>query len=310
MKKYLSIFVLMLLGLALPAEAQFSRIIQIRLVDNDNDPAAVYNGPFTIKMGADCDDWSVTGTVATLNCAGSGVVPGGNAGEVQFNDAGSFGGVTGLTANEADCDGFGDPCMLFASVPSAFTYILSGTDANATAGNGFFVYPDGNGGLRLESTDDAVTYGALGISPTGSSLNSGIYGTVISSSNKAMTVSRLAFGPSASLAETTDFAISAGWGTTASVSDAGGSDNNFLVVVTSGGTGQGANPTITYTYADGDFDAGSSNTPAYVCSQTGGDDIISDVTITRGQTSVILTWHGTPTDTKLYEISCIGIQRN
>jgi hypothetical protein len=82
------------------------------------------------------------------------------------------------------------------------------------------------------------------------------------------------------------------------------------VTVSSAGTGQAANPTLTYTYVQGDFDGASSSSPIYVCNQTGGDDIIADVTITRGQTSVVLAWHGTPTASKTYEISCIGMQRN
>jgi hypothetical protein len=48
-----------------------------------------------------------------------------------------------------------------------------------------------------------------------------------------------------------DFALSAGWGSTASVSAITGTDSRFLIEVTSAGTGQAVNPTITLTYADG-----------------------------------------------------------
>lgn len=47
------------------------------------------------------------------------------------------------------------------------------------------------------------------------------------------------------------FALSAGWGTTASVGSIVGSDQALEFVVTSAGTGQGANPTIIITFVDG-----------------------------------------------------------
>lgn len=50
-----------------------------------------------------------------------------------------------------------------------------------------------------------------------------------------------------------DFAISAGWGTTASVSLASGSDTSGTIAITSSGTGQTANPTVTFTFKDGAY---------------------------------------------------------
>lgn len=48
-----------------------------------------------------------------------------------------------------------------------------------------------------------------------------------------------------------DFALSAGWGNTATLDSVVGNDSRFLLQITSGGTGQAQNPTLTLTYADG-----------------------------------------------------------
>jgi hypothetical protein len=48
-----------------------------------------------------------------------------------------------------------------------------------------------------------------------------------------------------------DFALSAAWGSTASITAITGSDSRFILEITSAGIGQAANPTITLTYVDG-----------------------------------------------------------
>lgn len=55
-----------------------------------------------------------------------------------------------------------------------------------------------------------------------------------------------------------DFAISAGWGTTASKSFLGGTDGSGFLGILSSGTGQAANPTITFTFHDGAWASGNS----------------------------------------------------
>lgn len=62
---------LLALFVAPPAFSQFSRIETITLLNNNNTVAQTFAGPFSIKVGAACT-WSVTGTVATINCAGGG----------------------------------------------------------------------------------------------------------------------------------------------------------------------------------------------------------------------------------------------
>lgn len=133
MKKIFLLPLLLLLG-AIPTHAQFSRINSITLTNNNNTQAAFFASPFTLKVGANCT-WSVTGTIATLNCAGGGGAPGGNNGEIQYDNAGAFGGVTGLVNGLGiDCDGFLDPCFLRGTV-STFTYPITVTDTNGPAGN-------------------------------------------------------------------------------------------------------------------------------------------------------------------------------
>jgi hypothetical protein len=48
-----------------------------------------------------------------------------------------------------------------------------------------------------------------------------------------------------------DFSISAGWGSTASITTLVGTDSMFAIIITTGGTGISANPTLTITYHDG-----------------------------------------------------------
>jgi Pectate lyase superfamily protein len=52
-----------------------------------------------------------------------------------------------------------------------------------------------------------------------------------------------------------DFALSAGWGTTASVTGISGVDSRFRLAITSNGTGQAANPTVVLTFKDGAYAA-------------------------------------------------------
>jgi hypothetical protein len=122
---------------------------------------------------------------------------------------------------------------------------------------------------------------------------------------------RLAFNDfSVPALDTGDFALSAGWGTTASVLGVEGADNNFAVIVLSTGTGQAANPTVTFTYKAGDFNTFTANMPIFTCTQTLTTGALAFVTVTRGETSMVMTWNATPVDGDAYEISCIGIQRN
>lgn len=79
-----------------------------------------------------------------------------------------------------------------------------------------------------------------------------------------------------------DFALSGGWGTTASVGSVLGTDSAFSFVVTSSGTGQGVGPTVTITFHDGTW----TNSPLCVVNMGPGNSalagwIISSVSATQ-----------------------------
>lgn len=71
MKRLSALLILIIAFWAAPANAQFSRIVTVTAQNNNGTQAAIYASPFTIKAGANCT-WSISGTVATFNCSGSG----------------------------------------------------------------------------------------------------------------------------------------------------------------------------------------------------------------------------------------------
>lgn len=101
-----------------------------------------------------------------------------------------------------------------------------------------------------------------------------------------------------------DFALSAGWGSTASVGSISGNDNRLRFTVTSAGTGQGANPTITFTFKDKTWTAA----PFAIVSRNGGSQatVVQDWTTTA--TTFVITWRGTPVaaETFTFEVQVTG----
>lgn len=89
-----------------------------------------------------------------------------------------------------------------------------------------------------------------------------------------------------------DFALSAGWGTTATVSNvtSGSRDTRGEITVTSAGTGQAANPTITLTFKNGAFAAAPF---ALVARNGGSQPAVLPTWITLSATLTI-TFPGTP----------------
>jgi hypothetical protein len=99
-----------------------------------------------------------------------------------------------------------------------------------------------------------------------------------------------------------DFALSGGWGSTASVGTVRGTDQFFSFVVTSAGTGQGASPTITLTYHDGTW----TTAPPVTCNR---QDFASQPTVTfstndTSATALVLTFNGTPVAAETYKLTC------
>lgn len=105
--------------------------------------------------------------------------------------------------------------------------------------------------------------------------------------------------------QASDFALSAGWGTTASVAVANGTDQRWRIVVTSAGTGQGATPTITLTFRDGPWPAGT----RCVVVRNGGSGSTMNPSWS-GQptgTGLVITVSGTPVAAATYAYDCIMI---
>lgn len=97
-----------------------------------------------------------------------------------------------------------------------------------------------------------------------------------------------------------DYALSGGFGTTASVAlTAGTNDMRGQITVTSAGTGQGANPTITLTFKDGTFTVA----PFAVVARNGGSQRTVTVDVTTTATTMIITFLGTPVAAETYLIS-------
>jgi hypothetical protein len=104
-----------------------------------------------------------------------------------------------------------------------------------------------------------------------------------------------------------DFTLGAGWGSTAStaITLSTSKDQASVTTITTGGSGIALNPTYLLTFHDGTF----TQVPACSAIQTGGNDVIADLTVTaRSATAYTFQWNGTPVTGKTYEITiqCMG----
>jgi Concanavalin A-like lectin/glucanases superfamily/Right handed beta helix region len=98
-----------------------------------------------------------------------------------------------------------------------------------------------------------------------------------------------------------NFVLSAGWGTTPSVTALAGTDKKWQATFTSGGTGQAANPTITLTYANGSW----GTAPIASCGRNGGTGTgITGFTVSSTATQQIITAVGTPVAAETYILTC------
>jgi hypothetical protein len=98
--------------------------------------------------------------------------------------------------------------------------------------------------------------------------------------------------------------LSAGWGNTAAVSAANGVDQAFSFTATANGTGIAANPTITVTWKDGSM---KTNFPITLCKRNDTSspaDSSAVLTWVDSQTTLTLTFNGTPTSGVAYAFFC------
>lgn len=105
-----------------------------------------------------------------------------------------------------------------------------------------------------------------------------------------------------------DFNLASGpsWGSTASVSTILGTDSAFVLIVTSAGTGQAANPIAVLTYKDGSFGTGS----IPVCIRGDGNNPATAYwTTSTGPSAFSLTFVGTPVAGQTYQANCIVVGR-
>lgn len=101
-----------------------------------------------------------------------------------------------------------------------------------------------------------------------------------------------------------DYALSAGWGDAASVAVTIGNDTRGRIVVTSEGTGQGANPSVTLTFKDGAFPA----TPIPIVSRAGGSQLsVPFIAIGISATQAVFTFIGTPVAAETYTFQFIMV---
>lgn len=103
-----------------------------------------------------------------------------------------------------------------------------------------------------------------------------------------------------------NFALSGGFGSTATVSSVltGSTDSAWSIVVTSSGTGQGANPTITLTFTSAWFNeaTGAAISPIATITRNGGSQLTVQPTWTSTSTTLVITFPGTPVAAETYTI--------
>jgi hypothetical protein len=87
-----------------------------------------------------------------------------------------------------------------------------------------------------------------------------------------------------------NFALSAGWGSTATLSAISGTDQAWQVTITANGSGLAANPTLTLTFKDGAWPA----VPQAIVRRNGGDQLSVPYTWTVTATQLTITLAGTP----------------
>lgn len=97
-----------------------------------------------------------------------------------------------------------------------------------------------------------------------------------------------------------DYALSAGFGSTASVAvTTGSNDRRGRITITSAGTGQGASPTCTLTFKEGAFEVAPF---AMVKRSSLGSQPTIEVSWTTTTTTLVMTFVGTPVAAETYAI--------
>jgi len=117
-------------------------------------------------------------------------------------------------------------------------------------------------------------------------------------------ISRIKIGAGTALVAG-DFALSAGWGNTATVTAVLGYDNAWEILITCQGTGIAANPTCTLTFHDGTFTL----SPIAISKMVDGTGALSDISDAMTATTWVMTYNGLPVSGLTYRIRGLVIGR-
>jgi hypothetical protein len=164
--------------------------------------------------------------------------------------------VQGATITVCASGSTGTPCTPTASIFSDSTLSTPITQPGFQSGaQGNFFFYAACGKYDISITGNGITGRTkkdVQLGPCGNFNSAGAAPTTV----KSLQVTSLAsaqrlFINQGSTLTSGRFTLSAGWGTTASISSVAGTDEAFTFTVSSSGTGQASNPTITVAYADG-----------------------------------------------------------
>lgn len=166
----------------------------------------------------------------------------------------------------------------------------------------------GNGGLEVRSFSGGVI-NSIGIRGTGMNKTSDA-GTnadfvITPKGTGSLSTTRLSAAEATALVAG-DYALSGGWGTTASVGTLRGHDMAGSFIVTSAGTGQGANPTITLTWKGG---AWALDPVTIVARRTLTSQPAVQLSWVNTTTTLTITFNGTPVAGETYGINFHAIGR-
>ena len=177
------------------------------------------------------------------------------------------------------------------------TVTLAGVSGSVTFGN--TVTFNGAAGFTGQATFGATATHTAAL----------VVGATVSQTQGYIVARRFSFGSEGSLIST-DFALSAGWGAGASMSNVNGSDSAFSFIVGATGAGIAANPTITLTLT-----TGVRVTPFPLTSRAtlNGNQGMSQPTIpffsqlVGGGSTLVLRFGGTPVAGESYGCTCITV---
>lgn len=102
-----------------------------------------------------------------------------------------------------------------------------------------------------------------------------------------------------------DFALGAGWGSSAAISAVRGTDSAWQITITAGGSGFALDPPITLTFKDGPW----TNVPVCIAKIIGGTGQIYDFDCAPTSTQLVATYLGTPEDGKTYIVAGFAVWR-